>query len=381
MMQDNTTYGLTTYSGQFGEGNTRCHIAVIPLIKKGTVITFKGGTNYNWSVLEMASERVILYDTTWIDPATTTTYTVSRDCYIAVNVKYADNTTVFNANDIKTFLYNNIKIEGKCGIIYCEDDATYSATEPGDMQSINHRGFSADAPENTLAAYSVSKQKGFTKVECDINFTKDGYGVLLHDGSINRTTGQAHKGNISDINFKEVRSYDFGTWKNAIYANEQMPTVEEFLLQCKNLSLHPYLELKYGTKAQIQRLAMLVRRLGMEDNVTWISFDLNCLTYVRDVSPGARLGFLHSDINQDVINSALSLRTGKNEVFLDINYGCVDTASEASSRVALCKANNLPLEVWTVNDETTMKNVYNATGGYVTGFTSDNTIAENVKFS
>ena len=118
----------------------------------------------------------------------------------------------------------------------------------------------------------------------------------------------------------------------------------------------------------------------MEDNVTWISFDLNCLIYVRDVSPGARLGFLHGDINQDVINSANTLKTGQNEVFLDINYGAVDTVDEATSKVALCKQNDLPLEVWTVNDETTMKNVYTATSGYVTGFTSDNTIAEKVTF-
>ena len=224
----------------------------------------------------------------------------------------------------------------------------------------------------------MSKYKGFTKVECDINFTSDGYGVLLHDGSIDRTSNGT--GNINSVNFNTVRGYDFGSWKSSTYANEQMPTVEEFLIQCKNLQLHPYLELKFGTKAQIQRLALLVRRYGMEDNVTWISFDLNCLTYVRDVSPGARLGFLHSDINQDVINSANSLKTGKNEVFLDIDHVCVDTSAEATNRVALCKANNLPLEVWTVNDETTMKNVYTATGGYVTGFTSDNTIAENVNF-
>ncbi|MBO4962253.1 MAG: InlB B-repeat-containing protein, partial [Clostridia bacterium] len=377
MMQDNSTYGLTTYSGQFGEGDTRCHIAVIPLIKKGTVITFSGGTTYNWSVLEMATERIVLYDTTWQDPANITSYTVSRDCYIAINVKYVSGAS-FSGVDIKTFLYNNIKIEGKCGIVNFEDDVTHSATEPGDMQSINHRGFSSTAPENTIAAYSVSKYKGFTKVECDINFTSDGYGVLLHDGSIDRTSDGT--GNINSVNFNTVRGYDFGSWKSSTYANEQMPTVEEFLIQCKNLQLHPYLELKYGTKAQIQRLALLVRRYGMEDNVTWISFDLNCLTYVRDVSPGARLGFLHSDINQDVINSANSLKTGKNEVFLDINYGCVDTSAEATNRVDLCKANNLPLEVWTVNDETTMKNVYTATGGYVTGFTSDNTIAENVNF-
>lgn len=379
MLEANSTYGLTTYSGQWGESNARCHVAVIPLLKKGTTISFTGGANYMFSINELANERIVLHDTGWMNHDTV--YTLTRDCYIAINVKHiTDYDYTFEGKDIKTLLYNSIKIEGTCGMVVCENIETYSATEEGDMQSVNHRGYSWTAPENTAQAYSLSKYNGFTKVECDINFTKDGYAVLLHDGTVQRTTNNATSGHISTFNYSDIRNYDFGSFKGSEYSAVIIPSAEEFLIQCKTLGLHPYLELKEGTKAQIQRLAVLVRRYGMEDNVTWISFDLNCLTYIRDVSPKARLGYLASDVDQNVINNALTLRTGENEVFLDIFYGNFQTSENASSRIALCRANNLPLEIWTVDDEAIMKAVYTATGGYVTGFTSDNIIAEDVNF-
>ena len=51
-------------------------------------------------------------------------------------------------------------------------------------RAINHRGYSIEAPENTLPAYILSAKKGFRSVECDIAFTKDSVPVLLHDETI-----------------------------------------------------------------------------------------------------------------------------------------------------------------------------------------------------
>ena len=378
MLEENSTYGLTTYSGEFGEASTRCHVAVVPLLKAGTVISFTGGNNYRWSVLELMNEREVLYDTTWLDPSTTTSYTITRDCYVAVNMRYNDNSS-FESVNYKSLLYSFIHVEGYCGMVISDNDYTQSTTEEGDMQSINHRGYSWEKPENTLSAYSTSKQKGFTKVETDVNFTSDGYGVLIHDGNINRTSngGDVH---VNNITIAVARTYDFGYQDKFgdAFPNELIPKFEEFIILCKNLQLHPYIELKDGTKPQIQRLANLVRRYGMEDNVTWISFSYACLSYVRDVSPEARLGYLASDITESVVNTANQLKTGRNEVFLDIYYGCIDTYEEAETRIPLCRDNNLPLELWTVNSEAVIRNTYANTGGYVTGYTSDNIIAEDL---
>ena len=58
-------------------------------------------------------------------------------------------------------LKNSIQVEGYCGMVIFENDYTLSTTEEGDMQSVNHRGLSNESPENTLAAYAKSKEKGF----------------------------------------------------------------------------------------------------------------------------------------------------------------------------------------------------------------------------
>lgn len=235
------------------------------------------------------------------------------------------------------------------------------------VKAINHRGF-ADAPENTLAAFKLSKKKGFQYVECDVSFTSDGYAVLLHDSTVDRTSNGT--GSINQMTLEAVRALDFGSWKSEEYAGEQIPRFEEFIALCRNLGLHPYIELKEGTEAQIKALVGVVNRHGMKGKVTWISFNSNYLGYIKAVDPKARLGFVVGEVTTSTINTVTeSLQTGENEVFIDC---AVDKTSAEAAQ--LCADANIPLEVWTANDENSIK----VLDAYVTGFTSDNLIAGNV---
>lgn len=234
------------------------------------------------------------------------------------------------------------------------------------VKAINHRGF-ADAPENTLSAFRLSKKKGFAYVECDVSFTSDGVAVLLHDSTVDRTSNGT--GNIAEMTFSAVRSLDFGSWKSEEYAGEQIPTFEEFIVLCKRLGLHPYIEVKTGTETQIKGLYDTVRLHGMKDKVTWISFNSAYLGYIREVDTKARLGYVVDAVDSGVIASAKKLLTAYNEVFIDCAGG---NANE--STVKLCADADLPLEVWTVNTESAIL----ALNGYVSGVTSDNIIAGKV---
>ena len=157
--------------------------------------------------------------------------------------------------------------------------AVYAAQDPTDynVKSINHRGYSKTAPENTLPAYQLSKEMGYDYVEADISFTKDGVPVLLHDGKINRTARRAdgsklNKGiSINSITYEEALDYDFGIWKGKEYKGTKIPTFEEFLALCKDLELHPYIELKENgayTRDQIEGLVEMVEGKGMQYDET-----------------------------------------------------------------------------------------------------------------
>lgn len=246
-----------------------------------------------------------------------------------------------------------------------------SHVDCSNIKGVAHRGQSANAPENTLAAYRLARKEGFAYVECDVSFTSDGYAVLLHDDTVDRTSNGS--GSIANMTLAAVKALDFGAWKSEEYAGERIPQFTEFIALCKNLGLHPYIELKTGTEAQIKGLFDVVKRYGMKDKVTWISFNSAYLGYIKAVDPFARLGFTVDSVSASTITTIKqTLRTGNNEVFVDCG------ASNANAdAVQLCMADDIPLEVWTVNTEAAIL----ALNPYVSGVTSDNLIAGKVFYN
>lgn len=235
------------------------------------------------------------------------------------------------------------------------------------INSINHRGFYT-APENTLSAFKESAKRGFKMVECDVSFTKDGYAVLLHDNTVDRTSNGS--GSIGGMTLEEVRKLDFGSWKSEEFKGEKIPTFEEFIALCKSLALYPYIEIKIGaTVGQINSLVQTVTDYEMTESVTWISFSFGYLNGIREVDSGARLGYLCNTITEETVNQALLLKNEDNEVFLNCNYTGVNT-----NAVTLCVDKLIPLEVWTVNTEREILGL----NPYISGVTSDKLIAADV---
>lgn len=240
------------------------------------------------------------------------------------------------------------------------------------VKGINHRGFSLESPENTIPAYIMSKQKGFTYVEGDVSFTKDGVAVLLHDATIDRTSNGS--GNINDLNYQEVLQYDFGSWFSENYEGVKIPTFTEWIILCKNLGLHPYIELKSSgsyTQAQITQIVNEVEKCGMRGKVTYISFNNTFLGYVKNADAYARLGLLANPLNSSKISQGKALKLSTNEVFMDAKLSSV-----TESLINSCISNGLPLEVWTVNTEDEIKGM----PAYVSGVTSDNIVAGKVLY-
>lgn len=92
---------------------------------------------------------------------------------------------------------------------------------------IAHRGASADAPENTMAAIKKAMAMGVDMVEIDVQLTKDKQVVLMHDLTVDRTTNG--KGRVRDLRFDEIRKLDAGSWFSSDFKGEKVPTLEEVI--------------------------------------------------------------------------------------------------------------------------------------------------------
>ena len=257
----------------------------------------------------------------------------------------------------------------------------YDVTEPKDLQNgryltmkgVNHRGW-GEYPENTLIAYKQSALHGFNYVETDVRYTSDGVPVLLHDASINRTARNADGSvvsetiNISAITYEQALTYDFGIYKGTSFAGTKIAKFEDFILLCKQLALHPYIELKTGmTNAQIINLVDIVRGYGMLDSVTWIAYATGWFNIITTRHARSRIGVLMTSTTQATIDAAKAYRTGKNSVF-------IDTSAYDASAVALAKTNGIPMEAWTLDEDEDIK----ALDPYITGVTSNFKIAGKV---
>ena len=235
------------------------------------------------------------------------------------------------------------------------------------LNSVSHRGYSTLAPENTLAAYRLSAQMGFEMVECDVAFTADNQAVLLHDLTIDRTSNGT--GRIDQMTLAQVRTYDFGNWKSEQYRGERIPTFEEFIALCKQLRLYPYIELKVVKTEQVKSLVETVKRYGMLRCVTWISFSDELLGEVLKCDGGARCGYIAEDLTPEVLEDALSLRTPKSKVFLNLNFYAID-----EQEIDACEMNEIPLEVWGLDSAYLIERM----DPYISGVTSETVIASEV---
>ena len=252
-------------------------------------------------------------------------------------------------------------------------------TTPIKLRSIQHRGANREAPENTISAFKVSKKNGYDFVECDVRWTSDGVPVLLHDDSVDRTSNGS--GRICELTLAQAKTLDFSNG-NTYFAGEKIPTFEEFIWLCRNLELHPYIEIEPDgdhriiTEEQARVLLDIVARHGMKSHVTWISFTLESLEQIVKADPSARVGYLLMATSTQCakcVMDALTLKTGLNESFLNVDYNHPSLVDITS----VCEGSNIPLEVWSVNDEEALL----ALPPYITGVTTDELQADEVIFN
>ena len=357
--------------------NTRMKILVKIRMERGTTVTFLGDTSvYRWGVMESTDKdnatqgayKDTGWNTGWADPEERTYATTYATGYFVITVAKNDNSALTQAE--LDNIHSMFKVEGNKATETQGSVNNPTLNDP--MVSVNHRGW-YEAPENTLAAYRESYNHGFKYVECDVQFTKDGVAVLLHDDTIDRTSNGS--GILSQMTYAELLQYDFSydsadtVHDFSAYRGEKIPTFAEFIALCKELGLHPYIEIKGTlTASEAEQLVKIVADADMLDNVSWLGFSGDALAKIVNVDPTARLVWVLSDTYDtklaanSIPYAEANLMTGENEVDFDIYYTLI-----TQSMVDLLKSKNIPLEVWTVNDYNAILNL----NPYVSGVSSD----------
>jgi len=145
---------------------------------------------------------------------------------------------------------------------------------------IAHRGASAEAPENTLAAFRLAIDRGADGIELDVRASGDGHLVVIHDATVGGATGGTDE--ISGLTLEAIRRLDAG-------AGQRIPTLAEVLELARGRLLVD-IELKIsGLEGPVLDL---VRAWGMEREVLITSFHEDAVAAVRRLAPEVATGLL-----------------------------------------------------------------------------------------
>lgn len=159
-----------------------------------------------------------------------------------------------------------------------------------------HRGASGHCPENTLAAFSKGLELGATGIETDVQLTSDGRLVLVHDETLDRTTGRP--GLVKDLTLEEIQSRDAGSWFHPDYKNEQIPVLEQLFELVKQTDTVLNIEIKNGIVPYPgieERLVECIRSHQMSERVILSSFNHYSLVHCKQLAPEIRTAILYME--------------------------------------------------------------------------------------
>jgi glycerophosphoryl diester phosphodiesterase len=152
------------------------------------------------------------------------------------------------------------------------------------MEIIAHRGASADAPENTLAAVRLAWEQGADAVEVDVWLTRDRQIVVIHNETPARLSGGQSSQPIAEQSLVELQRLDVGSWKGPRWFGEAIPTLADVLATVPD-GKRLYVEIKCGAEI-VPVLVDFVRTTpAARDNLVLIGFSLEVLAELKRLLP------------------------------------------------------------------------------------------------
>lgn len=213
------------------------------------------------------------------------------------------------------------------------------------LEQIAHRGFSAIAPENTRVAFAKARLAGADSLEFDLRLTQDGVPVVIHDETLDRTTGEP--GRVCEVSWQQMQTLDAGSWFHETFEGERIPSLEQTLEEVAQFPQFAYLDIKSHpswTSDRLDRVLEIIQSHQLGDRCFLCSFDTHLLAAFREKSPQSRLGY-HTLTAQDILQR-LPEAAKVGGVLLSLYKPLL----EDPGLIEQARSQSVDLVVWTVDD-------------------------------
>lgn len=234
-----------------------------------------------------------------------------------------------------------------------------------------HRGASAHAPENTIAAFELALTQQADAIELDVKLSSDGYVVVYHDPTLDRTTNG--KGKLKDVTLAGLKKLDAGSFFSEKFKGEPIPTLDEVFEAVGkrtfiNVELTNY---KTPHDQLVETVCMLIKKHKMQKNVIFSSFLASNLSKARSYLPEVPRGLLALNGFLGSWARSFGFAFGKYQA---LHPYLTDMTQQEVARVHRL---NRRVHVWTVNAEQDVRRLF---GWGVDGiFTDDPELAVRVR--
>lgn len=212
-----------------------------------------------------------------------------------------------------------------------------------------HRGFAARYPENTMIAFEKALEAGADGIELDVQLTKDGMPVVIHDEQIDRTT--TGSGWVNALTYEELAGFDAGSWFDESFSDERIPRLEDVLDLMEEHAFLLNIELKNGLVPyeQLEDIVLkAIRDRALDDRIVLSSFNHYSLKKVREMHPTMETAALFMEGLYEPWTYIRSFQATSLHCFFPV---------AVPDMIQGAKRNETPLRAFTVNDEAHLKNL------------------------
>lgn len=211
------------------------------------------------------------------------------------------------------------------------------------MKVYAHRGYSGRFPENTMLAFREAEKTGCYGIELDVQTTKDGVVVIIHDETLERVSDG--KGFVRDYTYEELKKFNVAQLWDGRYGVQEIPTFEEYCAWVRGTKLVTNVEIKSGVfyyEELEEKTVALIKKYGLEGRMLLSSFNHLSIVKTKKLAPEMAVGALLD--HQGLGNAGYYCH----EYGFDCYHPGIKGLNQAT--VDNCRKYGITVNVWTVND-------------------------------